>query len=201
MITFSRSPTASLLFLARDFFSPAIPRAKRPFATTLCQLRFTSRGAGRPFPSLPDALGIPPCRDWRTSTSEAPVPERRAGSGCGPARRLRGAARKQRQLVTQHGVAGPRNAADAASAVIGERASASEPGSHEGLVFTVTGRCQTAILLLKSATSPEQQRAPASGSQARGQKDHVYQGLCICSYRRVLLLEFKTSLRKKKKRA
>lgn len=56
VIIFSRNSTASLLFLARDFFSPAIPRAKRLFATTLCQLRFTSRGAGRPFPSLPSPL-------------------------------------------------------------------------------------------------------------------------------------------------
>lgn len=87
-----------------------------------------------------------------------------AGPGCGPASRLRGAWSKQRQLVTQHGVAGPRSVADAASAVIGCPAPAPEPGSDEGAAATVTGRCQTATLRLKAATALRQ-RSPRSAGQ------------------------------------
>lgn len=91
-------------------------------------------------------------------------------------RRPGGGAHKQRHLVPQHGAAGPRTVADAASAVIGHEASVSKPGSRAGPVFPVTVQCQTAILSfwgvfffpLKSASSRKQHRRGPSGSQAGG---------------------------------
>lgn len=170
-------------------FSPALPvgrgRSLTPF---------------HPLPRLPEAPGAPWCHGRHTSTSEAPRrSECRARPGGGPSSRLRGARHKQRQLVTQHGVAGPRSLADAASAVTGGRAPAPEPGSDEGAAVTVTGRCQAATLRLKPAMAQRQHSPSPPVPQARGQKDHVYQGLRFCtelgSCGRVLLLDFRTLLK------
>lgn len=156
VISFSSSPRASPLFTARKFLAWLSPCKVAACYDVLPTSLYSSRSQqtfSQPSPCAgrPAVLRLAHVDIW------SPVLEHGAAAGCSPARRLWGAERKQRQLVTQHGVAGPRNVADAASAVIGYRASASKPGSHEGPAFTVTVRCQTAILLLKSATSLEQQ--------------------------------------------
>lgn len=166
--------------------------------TLVCQLHFAAHGAGRPFPSLPKALGVLRCRNRRTSTSEAPL----------WSTRLRLAAARP------EGCEGP-------SINRGSWSHSMVWWAHE------TWQMQLQLLLGTEHQPPSlghmkdplslwqygvklpffswslphlwSSKAPAFSSQAKGQTDHVYQGLCIYtklwSYRRVLLLEFKTSLK------
>lgn len=152
--------TASLpspCFPARSF-QPSSPGGERPLADSISPSPRAPRGTGCPMVPWPAHVDV-----------RSPSTECRALPGCGPAGRLRGAGSKQRQLVTQHGVAGPRSLADAASAVTGCRAPAPEPGSDEGAAVTVTGRCQTATLRLKPATALRRQ-SPSPPSAGQGTK-------------------------------
>lgn len=164
----------------------------------LRRLRFTARGAARPFPSLADALGVLRCCDWCTSTSEA----------------LRRSTGLWLAAARPEGCEGPSVNRGSWSHSMVWRAHETWQMQLQLLLGTEhqppsLGHMKDPLSLWQygvklpfffwSLPHLQSSKAPASGSQARGQKDHVYQGLCIytklCSYGRVLLLEFKTSLK------